>query len=203
MLTPFVGTLLLLATAGIVALSLVVALISRSTGSKGLARRALMAGGGMMVVYGASWLLSVLLTPTQVLSPGAVIRFCGLDCHLHVSVAGVRQGTPLGVLVHFSSNAVRAPEWPGKLRFRLRDDEGREFAPLNQVPDLPLTAGAESTVELRFPQEARAPGSVLIVTWDGRLDYLVPGQGNPMVQRKRRLALPEAQRTALTPPGSP
>jgi hypothetical protein len=202
MLTPFLGTLLLLATVAIVALSAVVALISRSTGSRTVARRALMAGGGMMAVYGASWLLSVLLTPTQVLSPGAVIRFCGLDCHLHVSVAGVRSGNPLGVLVHFSSNAVRAPEWPGKLRFRLRDDEGREFAPMNQVPDLPLQAGAESTIELRFP-EARAPGSVLIVTWDGGLDYLVPGQGNPMVQRKRRLALPEAERTAFTPPAFP
>ena len=42
----------------------------------------------------------------------------------------------------------------------------------------------------QFPAAAKSAGSVFIVTWDGGLDYLVPGAGNPLVQRQRRLALP-------------
>ncbi|HEV8612472.1 MAG TPA: hypothetical protein VGQ73_03110, partial [Gemmatimonadales bacterium] len=118
------------------------------------------------------------------------VSFCGLDCHLHVSVDGVKAGTDLGVMVRFSSNAMRAPEWPRELQFRLLDGSGREYAPVNQVPDSALRAGESWTHELHFPAEAKPAGAMLLVSWKPGIDYLVPGAGNPLVQRRRRLALP-------------
>jgi hypothetical protein len=196
MLPPFFGALLLLGTVVVTGSAVLVALWA-SRRRPPLRRRALAVGGAMAGIYAVFWILGLVLMRTTVLSPGSELRFCGLDCHLHVSVTGVRPrpGPELGVTVRFASNAVRAPEWPGKLRFRLRDDEGREFAPLNQVPAAPLPAGAESAFELRFPREANPAGAVLIVTWDSGLDYLVPGAGNILVQRRRRLALPGESRS--------
>lgn len=190
MLPPFLGMLLLLGTAGCVILALVTALWARSSDRPLIARRALLGGGTVVGVYGVFWLLGVVLAPRAVLPPGQELSFCGLDCHLHVSVQQVRAGSDLGVTVHFASNAKQAPEWPKELRFRLRDGAGREYAPSNSVPDSALRAGASWDYELLFPGAARVAGSVLIVTWDGELDYLVPGAGNPLVQRQRRLALP-------------
>jgi hypothetical protein len=190
MLPQFLGMLLLMGTAGVVVVALVVALVARFGDNPRLARRALMAGSGMVGVYGLFWLLGLVLAPRVVLPSGQALSFCGLDCHLHVSVLQVRAGPDLGVTVHFASNAKQAPEWPAALRFRLRDGTGQEYAPRNSVPDTALRAGASWDYELRFPAEAKAAGSVLIVTWDGGIDYLVPGAGNPLVQRQRRLALP-------------
>jgi hypothetical protein len=190
MLPQILGMLLLIGTAGFTVIALAVALWARSRDNLVLARRALIAGSGMLGVYGLFWLLGVLLAPRVVLPPGHELSFCGLDCHLHVSVQQVRAGPDLGVTVHFASNAKQAPERPAALRFRLRDGSGQEYAPTNRVPDTALRAGASWDYELHFPAVAKPAGSVLIVTWDGELDFLVPGAGNPLVQRQRRLALP-------------
>jgi len=191
MLPQFLGMLLLIGTVGFVVTALAVAWWASSRNNPRFARRALIAGSGMAGVYGIFWLLGLMLAPRVVLPPGQEISFCGLDCHLHVSVGQVRAGPDLGVTVHFTSNAKQAPEWPAALRFRLRDGVGQEYAPSNRVPETALRAGASWDYELRFPAAARAAGSVLIVTWDSGFDYLVPGAGNPLVQRQRRLALPQ------------
>lgn len=190
MLPQFLGMLLLMGTVGVVLLAVVIGLWARFGDHPVVARRALLAGTGMIGVYAVFWLLGLVLASREVLPPGQEITFCGLDCHLHVSVQQVRQASDLGVTVHFASNARQAPEWPAALRFRLRDGTGQEYAPSNSVPDTALRAGASWDYELVFPKAAKAAGSVLIVTWDGTLDYLVPGSGNPLVQRQRRLALP-------------
>jgi len=192
MLPPFLGALLLLATAGIVVLSLIVASVGALGGSRVLARRALLSGGAMTGVYALFWGLGLVLAPTTVLAPGKDVSFCGLDCHLHVSVDAVQPGADLGVTVRFSSNAVRAPEWPKALRFQLVDGQGRRFAPTNAVPDRALLAGESWTHELHFPAGATPNGATLLVSWKPGIDYLVPGAGNPLVQRRRRLALPPA-----------
>lgn len=197
MLPPFLGAVLLLGSVVVIGASLLVALWAGRGRRPLLRRRALATGGATAGVYALFWILGLVLMPTTVLSPGSEIRFCGLDCHLAVSVAGVHPGPELGVTVRFASNAVRAPEWPGRLRFRLRDDEGREFAPLNEVPNTALPAGAATSFELRFPEGARPAGAVLIVTWDSGLDYLVPGSGNILVQRRWRLALPGESRSGV------
>lgn len=190
MLPQLFSAVLLLGTAVIAVVGLGVVILARSRSRPLLVRRALIASGFVVGVYGLFWVLGVVLAPRKVLAPGETISFCGLDCHLHVSVQQVRAGPDLGVTVRFASNAVRAPEWPGALRFRLRDSSGREYAPSNSVPGTALRAGASWEFELLFPADLKPEGSVLIVTWGGALDYLVPGAGNPLAQRQRRLALP-------------
>jgi len=190
MLPQFFGAVLLVGTVAITVGALGVLIWARSRGKPLLARRALIASGVVAGVYGLFWVLGVVLAQRSVLTPGETISFCGLDCHLHVSVREVRAGPDLGVTVRFASNAVQAPEWPGELRFRLRDSSGREYAPSNSVPDTALRAGASWEFELLFPADVKPEGSVLIVTWSGAIDYLVPGAGNPLAQRQRRLALP-------------
>jgi hypothetical protein len=192
MLPPFLGALLLLATVGIVLLSLLVAIWAALTGQPLIRRRALQAGAAMACVYAAFWGLGLALSGGQVLAPGQTVNFCGLDCHLHVSVDGIEPGADLGVRVRFRSDARQAPEWPGKLQFRLIDAAGRRYAPVNQVPDSALRAGESWTHELHFPVQPQTSGATLVVTWKDGLDYLVPGAGNPLVQRRHRLALPPA-----------
>jgi hypothetical protein len=190
MLPPFLGMLLLLGTVAAIVVALGMALIAGLGGRSRPARRALMAASGMAGLYALFWLLGLALARREVLPPGQQLSFCGLDCHLHVSVRQVRTGPALGVTVQFASDAKQAPERPADLRFRLRDAAGQEYAPSNNVPDTALRAGASWEFELRFPAAVPAAGAVLIVTWDGGIDYLVPGAGNPLVQRQRRLALP-------------
>jgi hypothetical protein len=190
MLPPFLGMLLLLGTVAVIVVALGMALIAGLGGRSRPARRALMAASGMAGLYALFWLLGLALARREVLPPGQQLSFCGLDCHLHVSVRQVRTGPALGVTVQFASDAKQAPERPADLRFRLRDAAGQEYAPSNNVPDTALRAGASWEFELRFPAAVPAAGAVLIVTWDGGIDYLVPGAGNPLVQRQRRLALP-------------
>ena len=192
MLPPFVGMLLLLGTIAVACLAALTVIISVVSGNASLRRLALKAGGLMIGGYALFWLLGIMLPRTEVLPPGEALDFCGPDCHLHVAVAAVRPGADLGVTVTFSSNAMREPEFPAELRFRLRDAAGHEFAPTNAVPATPLAAGASWSHELHFPVEATAAGASLVVTWSGWLDYLVPGAGNPLAQRRHRLALPPA-----------
>jgi hypothetical protein len=190
MLPPFLGALLFLATAGIVLLSLLGALGAGLSGNRLLSRRALLAGGGMAAIYAGFWLLGLLLARKSVLPPGESVSFCGFDCHLQVSVDKVTAGPDLGVTVRFSSNAKQAPERPAELLFRLVDGAGKQYAPTNQVPDRALRAGESWTHELHFPAGAVPAGAQLQVTWKSGLDYFVPGEGNPLVQRRRRLTLP-------------
>ncbi len=190
MLPPFLGVLLLLGTAASVALALGVWLWARARNRATLGQRAAWFGGGAAAVYAMFWVLGLVLTSPVELAPGQTVCFGGLDCHLHVAVTDVHQGDELGVTVQFSSDARGAPEWPGTLRFRIRDATGMEYAPTNAVPDSALGPGETRLFELRFPGGVAPIGSVLIVTWKPGVDYLVPGSGNPLVQARRRLALP-------------
>jgi hypothetical protein len=192
MLPPFLGALLFLGTVGVVALSGAVGLWARLKKNDPWLRRALYAGGGVAALYGFFWVLGLGIAMSGGAEPVAELRFCGLDCHLHVSVAGVRPGSAPVVTVKFSSNALQAPEWPKELLFRMRDSSGHEYAPTNQVPDRPLLAGESWNHDLEFPAGANPAGAVLIVTWKPGLDYFVPGSGNPLVQRYRHLALPSS-----------
>ena len=189
MLPPFLGMLLTLATALIVGMCLLVALWSAFKGYPTLLRGSLFGGAGMGVVYGCFFAAGLLLAPDRLLPPGEAVKFCGLDCHLHVAVDQVHPGSELGVVVRFSSNAVRAPEWPSELEFRLVDLAGESYRPLNSIPDSALRAGQSWIQELRFPGRINPKGARLVVTWKPGLDYLVPGAGNPLVQRRIGLAL--------------
>jgi len=187
MLPPFLGQLLTVATALALATSFLVIVIATVRGSRLWKRLAAGLGLGGVLLYGGFFALGLLLARDRVLPPGEAVRFCGLDCHLHVQVSGAQPGE---VMVRFSSNAVQAPEFPAELRFELVDGRGITYRPLNQVPERALGPGESWTHSLRFADSARLAGGSLIVTWKNGLDYLVPGAGNPLVQRHTRLALP-------------
>ncbi len=187
MLPPFLGQLLTVATAAGLGLALCVLALAIIRNSRQGVRLASVAGAAVLLIYGGFFGLGLLLARDRVLPPGDAVRFCGLDCHLHVQVSAAAPGQ---VTVRFSSNAVRAPEFPAELRFELLDGRGRIFRPLSQVPERALGPGESWTLPLRFSDTALLEGGSLIVTWKRGLDYLVPGAGNPLVQRHTRLALP-------------
>lgn len=187
MLPPFLGQLLTVATGGLVVGALLLAILAGIRGSWFFLRIAALAGGAGLGVYGLFFGLGLLLARDRVLDPGQQVRFCGLDCHLQVQVSDARPGE---VVVRFSSNAVEAPEWPELLAFTLVDAQGRRYPVMNQVPHRPVGPGESWQHTLKFPVEASPTGASLMVTWKSGLDYLVPGAGNPLVQRHTRLALP-------------
>lgn len=187
MLPPFMGQLLTVVTAGALGLALFVLVLAMVRNNRRWVRLATMTGLFALLVYGGFFGLGLLLARDRVLPPGEAVRFCGLDCHLHVQVSEAHAGE---VIVRFSSNAVRAPEFPAELDFALRDGQGRTYRPLNQIPERALGPGESWTHTLRFAEGVRLEGGSLLVTWKRGLDYLVPGAGNPLVQRRTRLALP-------------
>ena len=187
MLPPFIGQLLTVATAGGLALAALVGMVAWMRRSCLALRVSGILGAGIILLYGGFFGLGLLLARDRVLPPGESVQFCGLDCHLHVQVSEAHRGA---VIVRFSSNAVRAPEFPAELRFELVDSAGRSYHPLNEVPERALGPGESWTHPLRFADTVPVSGGSLIVTWKRGLDYLVPGAGNPLVQRHTRLALP-------------
>ena len=135
--------------------------------------------------YGVALLAGPSLAQRRVLGPAEEMAFCGFDCHLHLSVAGVSREGGLAVRLHFRSDAKQAPEYPSHLRIRAVDGAGHGYAPAMDTPLAPLPAGAEYSRELRFRLPAGATADRLRVTWGDWQDYLVPGPENAMVQRRR------------------
>jgi hypothetical protein len=134
----------------------------------------------------------------RVLPPGAELSFCGFDCHLHVSAK--RGALPDQIVLRFRSDAKAVPEHPGNLRIRGYDEHGNAYRPLGAIPDIPLLAG--DTVE-RVVLFAPADGlriERIGITWRDWESYLVPGPENPLVQRRRSLALGDS--TAASERGS-
>lgn len=187
MLPPFLGQLLTVATVGGLALAALIGVVAWLRRSRLVLRVSGILGAAVLLLYGGFFGLGLLLAKDRLLPPGESVQFCGLDCHLHVQVSEVHPGA---VIVRFSSNAVRAPESPAELRFELADRAGRTYRPLNQVPERALGPGESWTHLLRFADTVPIKGGSLIVTWKHVMDYLVPGAGNPLVQRHTRLALP-------------
>ncbi len=186
MLSPFLGMLLTLATGAAIGLGFLMAIWAGMRGNRYLARLATVGVILAAVTYGAFYGLGLVLARERVLPRGQAVRFCGLDCHLHVQVEAARPGA---VVVRFSSNAVRVPEYPAGLRFRVVDAAGNRHRPVNEVPDRGLGPGESFTWELILPQPVDPAGATLEVTRRDRLAWLVPGSGNPLVQRQTRLAL--------------
>lgn len=142
-----------------------------------------------IVIWFACYALALLagpaLTPRRVLAAGDEMAFCGLDCHLHLSVNDVTRDGAVAVRVHFRSDAKAAAEYPSHLRIRAIDRAGHEYAPQLDTPLVPLAAGAAYNRELRFTVPRGAAVDRLVVTWADWQDYLVPGPENAMVQRRR------------------
>ncbi len=192
MFPPVVGALILLGSLGIAGLGLLALLRGTLRRDARLRRVGWLVALGAVGGYGILWLVGLFGSPHRALAIGEEVRFCGLDCHLHVSVVRSERGNDLGVMVRFRSDAKRAEEYPGLLRLEVVDSDGRRYAPSDGQIAEPLEAGATIEREFRFtvPAEARAPA--LVVSYAGWLDYLLPGAGNPLAQRRLRLTLDRA-----------
>jgi hypothetical protein len=130
-----------------------------------------------------------MMTPKRLVPVGEEISFCGLDCHLHVSVKRVSRAGDLTVLLQFRSDARAANEYPGELRFLVEDATGRRYSPSAGMIAEPLPAGATIEREFRFSLPRDSLGPRLLISSGGWLDFLVPGEANPWVKMRTALAL--------------
>ncbi len=187
------GAAILVAALGGVGLGLGVMIVGRLMGRSRVARSGVRVVAGAVVGWAGFWALGWVTAPRGMVALGDEVSFCGIDCHLHVSVIGVTRGDGLGVRLRFRSDAKAAAEFPSFLRFAVRGTDGRRVAPSAGFVAEPLAAGATMERELSFSVPAAAGNPVLEVTWDSWLDYLVPGSGNVLVQRLRPLALSKTE----------
>ncbi|MFN0178905.1 MAG: hypothetical protein ACKVZ0_08895 [Gemmatimonadales bacterium] len=189
MISPLMGTLVLLATLLGVGLGLGIWLIGRLREQRGWSRLGGVLAGGVVGAYGLLWLTTVPLGRERPMAPGAEVAFCGVDCHLHVSVARVHRGNSLAVVVRLRSDAKRAEEYPGFLRFEVVGVDGRRWTPADGMIAETLPPGGELEREFQFAVGREVAVRGLAVSRPGWIDYLLPGQGNPWVQRRKVLSL--------------
>jgi hypothetical protein len=189
MFPPVISVLIVLATLALVGFGMLLVIVGRIQGQAFLPRVGVRLAGAAASLYAVAWLVGLLGTRSQLLAPGQEVSFCGLDCHLHVSVVAAERDRDLGVRVRFRSDAKQALEYPGLLRIAVVDEAGRTFAPTAGFAAEPLPAGETMDREFRFMLPADATAPRLVVSYDGWLDYLLPGRGNPLVQRRLALDL--------------
>jgi len=162
---------------------------------------AALAGGvaGVGALYLVVLVTVSLASPRHVLAAGEVKRFCGLylDCHLGVSVDGVRTASTLGegerrvtargtyrlVTLRVSSNAVAATLTPDGLEAQVVDDHGRRYLRdraaerallgAEQGLEAPVRAGGSYTRTLVFDLPADASNPALAVSERGFPDALI------------------------------
>ena len=183
------GLLFLAAAALTLTGALLAAVYAIGRRNRRLLRHAGIIAGGAVAAHAALIAAGPRFMAPRVLPPGAELSFCGFDCHLHVSAN--RGASPEQVVLRFRSDAKAVAEHPGHLRIRGYDEHGNAYPPLAAIPDVPLLAG--DTVErvvLFAPTDGLRIERVGL-TWRDWESYLVPGPENPLVQRRRSLALGE------------
>lgn len=181
-----------LLTGLIVAAGLIVVVVAAFTGRPRLLTATAVGLFAWLGCYALAVLAGPLFARRQTLALGDEMAFCGVDCHLHLSVTGVTGvgGTgDLAVRLRFRSDARAASEEPAHLRIRVIDAAGHEYAPRPAAPLEQLPAGAEYVRDLHFAVPAGAGAERLVVTWGDWPDYVVPGPENALVQRRRSVLL--------------
>ena len=176
----------------IVAVGLIVVVVAAFTGRPRLLTTAVIGVFAWLGCYALAVLAGPLLARSQTLALGDEMAFCGVDCHLHLSVTRVTGAGPAGdlaVRLRFRSDARAASEEPSHLRIRVVDAAGHEYAPRPAAPLEQLPAGAEYVRELHFSLPGGAGAERLVATWGDWPDYVVPGPENALVQRRRSVLL--------------
>ncbi len=189
MFPPIIGLMILLAGLGLVVVGLGIAVVSLLSRRPGGVRLGLVLAGGTAAGYALVWVIGLVTAESRVLGVGQEAHFCGVDCHLHVSVVKASRDPDVGVTLRFRSDAKQAAEYPYLLTYKVVDEAGHRYAPSSGAVGEPLKAGETVEHEMRFslPPEAKHPR--LEVYYDSIMDYLVPGQANPLAQRRTRLDL--------------
>ena len=188
---PAIGMLVMLAAFGVGGLAVIGLLAGLLKRDRGWIRASGIALGGAVGGYGLVWVIGLLAAGSKVVPIGSEISFCDVDCDLHVAVAKASRDTDLAVTVRFRSDAKVSNGYPSSLRLAVVDDQGQRYVPASGLIAEPLAAGATIEREFRFSVPASAGHPRLQVSYDGVMDYLLPGAGNPLVQRKTVLALAE------------
>lgn len=188
-MAPVIGMFVLMGALAMVGLGLFVMVWARLSERHDRARLGLGVAVAGVAGYVAIWLGSLVTAPARVLPVGQELSFCGVDCHLHVSVARVVQGTDLAVTVRFRSDARQAEEYPGELRLVVVDPAGRRSAPASGMVAETLAAGDTLEREFRFSVPAGSGEARLEVSYARWLDFLLPGRANAWVQRRTALGL--------------
>jgi hypothetical protein len=189
---PIVGLFLLLGSVALVLSGLGLTVAAFVTRRPRGVRGGLVLAGGAAGCYALFWLVGLLTAQRRVLGIGQEAHFCGLDCHLHVSVVRVSHDAGVGVTLRFRSDAKQALEYPLLLTYEIVDDAGHRYRPSDGVVGAPLKAGEMVEHEMRFSVPVDAAHPRLVVYYDSLMDYLVPGQANPLAQRRTRLDLGSA-----------
>jgi hypothetical protein len=191
----FLGVLGLIAAAFLLILGLGVTVFALARGDRPLARRA----GVATMVFTALYLLgtevSARLAPSRVLPIGQELSFCGLDCHLHVSIVAVETDEDrIGMVVRARSDAKAAEEFPRELQFRLVGKDGSVLVPFQEGETFidPLAAGASAVDTVAFVAPfAGAPYSLRVVS-RGIAEALLLGPANSRAAGKTTLGLEES-----------
>lgn len=192
MFAHFLGFLILLGSALLLVLGAGVCVFALARGNGRLARRAAAVTASYAALYLACTAGFALLAPRRVLPLGGELSFCGLDCHLHVSVVGSdTAGGRMTVAVRVRSDARQEPEYPQYLQFRLIGTDGVPVAPENgaAVFTAPLAAGQAYVDSLSFPESPAASPHTLQVIYPGPIDALLFGPASSGATGKTTLAL--------------
>lgn len=189
MFRPVIGLLGLVAALGLFGVGLAAVAIGVANRVAATRRAGLRFMAGAVLGFGLLWVVGVLAAPSRVLAVGEEVAFCMIDCHLHVSVVKVVRAKDLAVTLRFRSDARGEPEHPGDLRFDVIDGAGGHYVPASGLIAEPLPAGGTVEREFRFAMPPEVAPAGLIVQYSGWMDYLVPGNGNPIAQRRVRLLL--------------
>lgn len=189
MIPVFAGILILLGALALVGFGLMISIAGLVSRRPGVARAGAILAGLAAAGWALAWVVGYLASPGRVVPVGEEVSFCGLDCHLHVSVVEARRDGGLAVRLRFRNDARSAPEFPFHLAIVARDSAGRVYLPSSGIAAEPLDAGQTVEREFRFGLAPDAVAPTLMVRYDGWLDYLVPGRGNALVQGRVRLGL--------------
>jgi hypothetical protein len=185
-----------LLTALVVTAGLAVSVFSAFTGRPRLLVATSVVVTSWLACYAMALVLGPVLTARRTLARGEELHFCGLDCHLHVSVVRVTRDHDLVVTIRFRSDARAAPEFPSHLTMRVVDAAGEEYQAATPRDWPPLPAGESYEREIRFALPPGAAPDRLIATRGDWEDYLVPGPENALVQQRRALRLDVPRRVA-------
>lgn len=192
MLSHFLGVLALLGAALLVLLGLGICAFALARGNRRLAGRTLLGTAGVALLYLLATSVFAMAAPRRILPVGEELSFCGLDCHLHVSVAGSdTEDDRVGVFVRVRSDAKAAPESPRYLQFRLIGKDDAVLVPDNEARAFvrPLEAGQSYLDSLYFTVPPGGFPYSLRVIYPGPIDALLLGPANSRGRGKTTLGL--------------
>lgn len=194
MLAHFLGVLGLIGAALLLLVGLGLAVFGVARGDRRLARRAALATVGLGAAYLLGLAISMVVAPTRALPPGSELSFCGLDCHLHLSITEVDfEEDRIGVVVRARSDAKGSAEYPGYLRFRLVGHDGTALVPAQEgsLFTAPVAAGQSALDTLTFVAPTASGPYTLRIVYPGPLDALLLGPAGSGPSGKTTLALEE------------